>query len=575
MVPKSVPTYSDLFGLPVPAYEDLLRDVAPGTGIVYCISLNGELTAPMDFGENQMRLFCQAISVFAPGEQASVVFNLQRLARLRNDPAIGEIFFKQFILAMLVKELNRAAGKPITDIPTSGQYNLLQAYFITVGEQYKIDRALFESAVANGDKPDREYRMLWGPLMRQFQLNEWVSPLVEMSKLFWLMKFAFDNWREHLSAYLHGFGHKTIGQFAGSYQSLFKASMMTLPDKPLKKFIIIGDAHGAKHLAYLRINELLDKPRIRLRDLKKKPVFQLPTGQYLIIDKDYLHKHIFRGPFFDLQRTKEGKPITKNYMSDVSTEVMEKYAFRSILKKMDPDGERLFFDDGKEREGGTPDGYKGMNKTIFLIESKATIFPDELWETPDHDKFRNYLEDRFVKSPTGPKGVGQLANNIRNVLEGGYEFDPIAVEDRIGHEIYPVLVHNDFQFSMPGINHFLQGHFQQLLTFDIPKGVIIHPVTVINLDWLFDLSLRKGTFRTLKELIDEYHRMMREREALVARSSREEMQEKFVAARESFDMIYQLTFMRSLPPFAEKDDLGFEELFAFAGLTQEILETEV
>jgi hypothetical protein len=137
-----------------------------------------------------------------------------------------------------------------------------------------------------------------------------------------------------LRQYLNRFDIKSIGKFAGSYKSLFDASLMTLPDQPLKKFIVIGDPDRAKHLAHFRINELMDKPTIRLRDLKKKPIFQLPDGGYLIIDKDFLYKHIFRGPFFDLARDQAGNPIAKNYISDVSSDVLEKYAFRAVMRKV-------------------------------------------------------------------------------------------------------------------------------------------------------------------------------------------------------------------------------------------------
>jgi len=575
MVPKSIPTYTELFGPPAPAYDDLLWEVVPGSGILYCISLNGELNAPLEFGHNQLRIFQQALSAFSPTEQNLLVSRLLMVGQLRNDRSIGEFFFKPFILAMLVRELNRASGKPIVDIPSNGQFKLMQAYFLTVEQEYGLERTILDQALANRHKPDWEYRLLWGPMMRQFQLNEWVSPLVEFSKLFWLLKYAFDHWRPHLRQYLHRFDLKTIGQFAGSYKSLFEASMMTLPDKPLQKFIVIGDSNKAKHLAHLRINQLMDKPGIRLRDLKKKPVFQLPTGQYLIIDKEYLYKHIFRGPFFDLQRDPDGKPITKNYNSDVSIEVLEKYAFRSIMHKMNSPYGQLEFDQGQVKDAGVPDCYKRMGKAIFLLESKAAVFPDDLWEKPDYDKFRLYLEERFVKSKSGPKGVAQLANNIKTVVTGGFPFDPMGQTELEGLEIYPIIVHNDFQFSMPGINQFLQEHFRELIPSAVPAGVTIHPVILINLDWLFDLSLRGGTFEKLKTLIDRYHTIIKDRLAMLNTANRQNSQERFVRAKESFDLLYQFNFVNDLPQISGKEDLNLEELYAFSGLTQEILDTEV
>jgi hypothetical protein len=235
----------------------------------------------------------------------------------------------------------------------------------------------------------------------------------------------------------------------------------------------------------------------------------------------------------------------------------------------------LEFDEGQVRGVGVPDGYKRWRKIIFLVESKATIFPDDLWEQPNFDKLRAYLEERFVQSKGNPKGVSQLANNVTTILTGGFPFDPIASDELAELEIYPTLIHNDYQFSMPGINQFLQEHFERLIPSNVPDGVTIRPVTLINLDWLFDLSFRKGTFETLKDLIDRYYENIRRRNAVLASASREQMQEKFVASRESFDLVYQYQFVRDLPAMTEGEDLHLEELFSFAGLTQEILETEV
>ena len=575
MIAKSVPTYTDVFGPPTPKYDELLKEVTPGTGILYCLAINSELNAPFPFTQNQIRLLRQALSIYTRQQQLLVISNLRHLGLMRHDDAIGEIFYKNFILDMLVNELNRNGSKPIGDIPRTGQFQLLQAYFLTIETEYKTERILLDKVLAQKNEPDWAYRMLWIPLMRQFQFNEPVSPLMEMSKLFWLLKFAFDHWRDHLRVYFKTFNVKTIGQFAGSYNSLFTASAMTLSDQPLQKFVIIGDPNGARHLKHLRINELMATKTITPADLKKKPLFQLPGGQYLIIDQAYLFKHIFRGPFFDLQHVKNssGKPISKNLISDVSKYVLEEYAFRSIIQKLNSDPGLMKFDEGADQQKGVPDCYKRIGYTILLFELKATIFPDAIWENPEYDQLLKYLEERFVQSNDGPKGIVQLSKDIENILNGGYSFDPIDLANTQELIIYPIIVHNDFQFSMHGLNQFLLDKLKPLFPTNRPGNVKIRPLTVINMDWLFDLSFRQGNFTKLMELIDRYHATILSREHELTTMGA--TQERFVRSYESFDLVYQFNFMQDLPNVADEPISGLEELFSFAGITQAILDTEV
>jgi hypothetical protein len=226
-----------------------------------------------------------------------------------------------------------------------------------------------------------------------------------------------------------------------------------------------------------------------------------------------------------------------------------------------------------DQQKGVPDCYKRIGNTIFLFELKATIFPDSIWENPEYEALLKYLEERFVQSKDGPKGIVQLSKDIETILNGGYSFDPIYLANFQELVIYPIIVHNDFQFSMPGLNQFLMDKLKPLLPPNRPGNLKIRPLTVINMDWLFDLSFRQGNFIKLQELIDRYHAIILSREhELTAMGA---TQERFVRSYESFDLIYQFNFMQDLPNVADGEVSGLEELFSFAGITQAILDTEV
>jgi len=575
MIQKAVPGYTELFGPPVQSYESLLQGVAPSTGILYCISLNGELNAHIPYQSNQGRIAIQALSVFTLEQKLIVTSNLHRLGIQRNDPAIGEIFHKHYLIAMLAEELNRNSNKEIKEIPTAGQFELLLAYFMVVEKENNANRPHLDYAISKRNEPHGEYRLLWMPLLKQYHLNEWVSPMFEIFKLFCLCKYSFNNWREHLKKYINAFDVETIGKFIGSYKSLFDASYLKLTNQPLRKFIRIGTKHEARHLQHLRINSLLGKKKISWTDLKKKPLFQLPDGTYIIIDKDFLHKHIFRGPFFDLLKSTKLKDSMSfnEYSQEVSSEVLEKIVFRSIMKLLSKDMGLLKFDENPKTKSGIPDCYYRINNIIFLIEYKAYIFPDDMSKNPDFDKFHKYLHEKFVKNnDEKPKGVGQLLNNLKTVQDGGYPFDPISIKENERIQIVPILIHNDFQFGMPGINDYLNENFASRLDPSIKLQLEIKPLTVINLDWIFDLSMRKGDFHKLLSLVDQYHSIISDRKTNFRRGHA--IADLFIRSKESFDETYQFTFIHNLPEVAEYEP-GIIELLNFSGLTQDILDEVV
>lgn len=573
MIQKAIPGYTELFGQPIFSYEDLLKEVSPHTGILYCISLNNELQAGLPYEINQARLMNQAQSIFTPEQKEFINTRLFRLAVERQDRSIAEIFYKSALLAMLVKELNRAGKRADHTIHRENQFPLMLAYLLVIDEENAKSRPHLDDAIAKKNQPLSEYRIIWEPLIRQYLFQEWVSPIFEVFKVGCLFKYSFENWRTHLKNYLSTFGIQKVGDLVGSYKQLIDIAQREHTHQPLRKFTPIRSKNEVKHLQYLSVNSLIGKKNIEWPDLKKRPLYYHEEIGYLIIDKDFLFKHIYRGTFFDLRSTTALKSLDYgDYSTIVSTEVMEKIVLRAILSQLQKKAGLLIFDTGPDAGRGVPDAYYRHQQVIFLFESKATIFRDDLATAPNFDDLVDYLQERLIENEDGkPKGVGQLIKNIETIVGGGYSFDRSpGTAGKL--TIYPILLHNDFQFSLPGINNYLNDNFRSQLKPELQQQADIRDLTFINIDWLFDLSLRDCSLLNLQRYIDRYHELLKERKNALL-STRPDG-DQFLRSHASFDEIYQFTFIKDLPDAADNPQILTDLLF-HAGLTQDILDVEV
>lgn len=576
MIQKTVAGYTELLGPSADTYEEVMAGVPAETGILYCLTLNGELYAPLTYGVNQRRLMVQVLFSFPPPSQTHLIAQFFRLRLERKDPNVVEIFHRRYILALLLKELNRRSiglTEPLTK--RESECRLFLAYLMTIDEENTRSRPPLDDALAKRELPFAGYRVLWTPMIQQYQFNEWVSPLAEIFKVFCLLQYAFEQWRVPLRSYLYRLGMQKMGQLVGSYFQIWNALQAHRPDSPWQKFVPIKPSFEAKHLDHLCINPLIRKRDLTLLDLKKKPLYKDAEFGYMVMDREFFTKHIFRGPYFDLHRTTDLKSLKYDtYSSLVSTNVLEKTYFRSVVQHLHKGSERLFFDgEGEQAADGMPDGYLRMPATLSLLESKAYIFPDDLAEQPDFELLRHYIDERLIQKDDGtPKGVGQLVNAILQIHKGGYAFDPLPAIFEPKLTIYPILLHNDFQFSLPGVNEYLNENFMSRLPEDIKQTYHVRPLTLINLDWLFDLTLRGGSFATLHTLIDRYHNLLDERKQTL--TTGKSTANEFLASKASFDETYQSIFVEELPRLSEYEP-SILDLLGNAGLSQEMLDAVV
>jgi hypothetical protein len=259
------------------------------------------------------------------------------------------------------------------------------------------------------------------------------------------------------------------------------------------------------------------------------------------------------------------------YNSDIAELVLEKMCFKSILTSLKKiDREKLLFDD---KTNNSPDAFYSYKNQSILWEFKGYMLPDSLLEKPSFETFKSYLDDRFVQNSNGKrKGVSQLAYVIDLMAKGktAWYQAPEGSNGRKKQQIFPVLSFDDFYFTMPGVNKYLNKIFQDKLTDDAKTVFDIMPVTLINLDLLFYLSVRKSDFGELKQFIIRYWNIINARARKYQKTG---LSGDFLASLASFNEIFHIIMTEDLRGRLPTDPMTV--LLELGNISQERLDAEI
>jgi hypothetical protein len=228
----------------------------------------------------------------------------------------------------------------------------------------------------------------------------------------------------------------------------------------------------------------------------------------------------------------------------------------------------LHFDDNSLSQ---PDAYYRKNKTVIMVEYKDYIFKESIINCRDYGEIKSYIDEKFVEGRKGkPKGITQLKNQIDLLYNQKYSFDKEVNElfsKGKSITIYPVIAYSDFMFSIPGVNKYLNELFQAQMTTTY-ENAVIKPVTLLNIEILFDFCLRQSDFNGITHLIDRYWNIIRSR---LGKFDREAGTDNYLSARSSFDEVYQNIFLAELQK--KKADSSIVKFIPpYIGLTQSILD---
>ncbi|WP_431213391.1 hypothetical protein ACQ86N_00110 [Puia sp. P3] len=133
-----------------------------------------------------------------------------------------------------------------------------------------------------------------------------------------------------------------------------------------------------------------------------------------------------------------------------------------------------------------------------------------------------------------------------------------------------MLSFDDYYFTMPGINQYLNNIFQEKLSDDARCAFDIMPVTLINLDILFYLSIRKSNFGEIKDCIIRYWNIIHGR---IRKHRKSGLPSDLLGSLASFDDIFHSIMVKNLEKKLPLDPMT--ELLRLGDITQGKLNEEL
>jgi hypothetical protein len=543
-----VPGYQELFKDRNETYAELVKNLPSEKIIWLCSSLNHELSAPRTSEQNQSHILTAAMSRCTLEDRKRFNSAVSDFS-VRTEKPVKILFGTRYFMEMILTELSNYREIPEYKDEAIHDFNFLKAYLLIVDELNLKDHTHMDFSTLEEGDPLNEYRVLWMPIMTQYEYAEKPSVLFEIYRMICLLKFLTLEYRPYLKEYLGTLNLSSPGALVNSFYQIVTNGLQFNDKSLLGKttHIKVSSSIDQTHLKGLSVKISPNRKGYSLSDIKKTPLSFDPETGYMVMNYNFAMKKMFRGPFFEIchgtslteghDYTTEEKQSIFNTYSQKLSDALEKNYFKPIMQLFERLGaDHLHFDDGTKK---VPDCYIRIGNKIFLFEYKAYVFPEQLSIRPNFEKIKSYLDERMVATENGKeKGVGQLIRQIEGLMTRDYKFDQAAytIHNKQALEIYPIIVYNDFNFSLPGINNYLNGIFQEKLETIKAFNVGIAPLLMMNLDTLLDLALTDKKLLDLENLFHEYFRYQHHCKQIF---SEQHNQMNFFRMHGSLDEFYQ------------------------------------
>lgn len=537
------------------------------------IMLNNELNAPLPNEVNQRRLRDIISFRFTDAQLKDLNLSFESYRNNSKFEYTNDVFGRRYLLEVILKELNNYRLVDNYQDNPKHEYDLLMAYLLVVDEVNATDQLLLEEAEKHKGDSLLNYRMLWTPSISQYEYNEDASAAFEIYRMLAFSKYALIEHKAYLKEYLNYLGFESISQYLGSIKQVTNATLGYQKDDVFKKLTYIRPIPGINpaHLKNWSINSLIGKKLITIDEIRKRPLFETEHGDFMAIDEAIYRKKPYKGPLFELYYSTalRNSMSFETYSSRIAMEVMEKSVFQSIMKVLSKrKSDILWFDDTTDN---IPDCYYRHNKDILLVEFKGYLFPATLSANPNFDAIKKYIDNRFIENEQGnPKGISQIINQIRLLSQKYFNFDPVFNNKIISNKaaIYPIIVHTEFHFTMPGINEYLNDIYISKVAPAITQVFRLKPVTAIGLDTLFDYAVRGGTMQSLIQLLDRYQNILANRKTFYNKNGGTD---NYLRAKSSFDEIYNSIFFSEM----QKSAISSKSLMGMLQITQTDIDTHL
>lgn len=426
-------------------------------------------------------------------------------------------FFSQWLTMDFVKRelLNwRDFEYQHEDTTPEDELKIFMAYLVSVDTSIFANQEKLTSSKAN--PISQFFEFTWPALIQQYEFTTELNPIFQALKTnaFLEEMLKIPEFSESVKKYLSDYGFKDPWSFVSGYMQIIKGAidktksvklpLLTMPkDHPYRKIVerrVIDPQEYAQN----------KRDQLRYAGIRKHPLFLFEGDSFLVSNWKFLYSQLGIGVTFDLffnsaSLKKKYKDIP-NFRSFIGKAVSEEVFFQSLLKFAYGSNRYDVLNLGGKDE--YPDGYLRQGNSIFLFEYKDVLFADSVTEAATFEEITKTVTERFLENSRGePKGAQQIANHVKFLENNEFEFDHFTKKHRRKSiDIYPVIVYSHNQFSMPGVNHWLNE--QSEAYFKDSSFRSVRPVTLISESYLFDLLKMFRDVR-LKDILNDYHKTLR------------------------------------------------------------------
>ena len=250
-------------------------------------------------------------------------------------------------------------------------------------------------------------------------------------------------------------------------------------------------------LDYFSTHEEINMEWGELTILRKKPLYQMRNGDYLILDFGFMIDKFFSGTYHDLIEL--SKSHSSNFHLDYSKGFVEETLLVNALRATFGKSYIQYSESTikeKKNKGinslALPDYYMRNGNKIFVFECKNSFLSNDHKVSMNCDLIEEDIKNKFVDNQGKKKAIKQLINFIQNSIEGKYIFfDNIKKQSNCCY--YPVLVITDNTITSMGFNKLFNEYLEDELS-ALPPEVQkrIKSLTIIHInDFLYYNTLLK------------------------------------------------------------------------------------
>lgn len=548
MISYTTLNYSDIYDGIKPDIKELLKGINSKIVVILMAVINSELEDEKDVNEVQQRLTSFVMRSFDPKEFTHIFDRLKKFSNRIEGPIA--LWGKRYTLELMKNEfLNyRQYDNELNTTPEQ-ETRIFKAYLLTAEELNEQDRVALKTIREETAKGDPFFfeKLVWPFVLKQFDTNNRVDPIVQLFKLLAFIKHSItqdellNSWKEFIAQNQF----ETLRQYLGYVHSIIQVYQRRFPEqKWLTVFSWINATEMPAHLKHLSfdINEFRNNPKkqVDYLGLREKPLFESKENEFVVLDLDFLNNKIYNGPLFDMYSQTDMATKTKfksfpDFKTYIGSSVSENIIFKGILNRLFNKKQiKIYFDD--KGNDSYPDCYIRYGSNICLIEFKDYLFPGKLVEQYSFNEIKKHIDAKFIRNEKGKnKGISQIIEQLKILETQQFEYDHF---DQKNIKVYPIIVHTNFTYQMPGVNHYLNEEFKSLIIDKLPNtSLLIEPLVLIDLDTLFDLlQVKDLTIMQMLEFLIRYSHILENRKRQFFSIP---TQDNFIRARACFDEIFR------------------------------------